>query len=556
MTGLASIILQSPGTLGLNTQAKDDVQDQRFCTIADNCIIDRSGRLAARNGWAKINSVAATGAPELDVVHSYLNSSGTEQIVSTGANKIWTGSTTLTDSTGSLTITADLWQFANFAGNVVGFQNLHEPIWWDGTGNFEYLVDQHTAWTANTAVTTSSYVRPTTRNGHYYQCTTGGTTHATTEPVWPTTDGQTIVDNTATWTCRSIPKGNACLSAFGRIWTIDADGKTVHYSDLLIPYIYHGGSAGSINLQSVWTGGQDTIIALSVHNNNLIIFCNKSIVIYSSADNVSNIALADVINATGCIARDSVQDIGVDLLFLSSGGVRSLGRTVIQSSLPMTDVSYNVREDLALSISGETVSLIRSTYNERLGIYLLVFPTTNELYCFNVSAIQQNIVRITTWSSINPTTVCTRKNGNLIFGFPAGFLGIYSTYQDNGTAYILSYKSGWIDVGLNTNKAIWKEMIAYFGSELDVSSNILWSFDFSSMERSLAKTVSGGDVSEYGIAEYGIAEYGSQTASQTIKYPLSGTGSVIRVGISASINNGNIAFNKIELYFKSGKNKP
>ncbi len=38
-------------------------------------------------------------------------------------------------------------------------------------------------------------------NAFYYRCTTGGTTHASTEPTWPTTIGGTVSDNTVTWTC-------------------------------------------------------------------------------------------------------------------------------------------------------------------------------------------------------------------------------------------------------------------------------------------------------------------------------------------------------------------
>lgn len=38
-------------------------------------------------------------------------------------------------------------------------------------------------------------------NSYYYKCTTAGTSSATTEPTWPTTPGNTVVDGTVTWTC-------------------------------------------------------------------------------------------------------------------------------------------------------------------------------------------------------------------------------------------------------------------------------------------------------------------------------------------------------------------
>ena len=57
-----------------------------------------------------------------------------------------------------------------------------------------------TTWAVSTAYTSASYVIPTTPNGRFYHCTTAGTSHAATEPTWPTTKGATVTDGTATWT--------------------------------------------------------------------------------------------------------------------------------------------------------------------------------------------------------------------------------------------------------------------------------------------------------------------------------------------------------------------
>ena len=57
-----------------------------------------------------------------------------------------------------------------------------------------------TGWVANTAKAQSDTVYPTTDNGFYYNCTTSGTTHATTEPTWPTVSGGTVTDGTIVWT--------------------------------------------------------------------------------------------------------------------------------------------------------------------------------------------------------------------------------------------------------------------------------------------------------------------------------------------------------------------
>lgn len=56
-----------------------------------------------------------------------------------------------------------------------------------------------TAWTANTAYTAGAIVKPTTMNGHLYFCITAGTSHSSTEPTWPTTQGGEVTDGTAAW---------------------------------------------------------------------------------------------------------------------------------------------------------------------------------------------------------------------------------------------------------------------------------------------------------------------------------------------------------------------
>lgn len=59
-------------------------------------------------------------------------------------------------------------------------------------------------WAVNTAYTLGQVVEPTTPNTYRYICTTAGTSHATTEPTWPTTPyGSTVSDGTVVWTLTS-----------------------------------------------------------------------------------------------------------------------------------------------------------------------------------------------------------------------------------------------------------------------------------------------------------------------------------------------------------------
>jgi hypothetical protein len=58
------------------------------------------------------------------------------------------------------------------------------------------------AWEASTAYALDAYIIPITPNGHYYKCTTAGTSDFS-EPTW-TTDGSTVTDGSAVWTDMGI----------------------------------------------------------------------------------------------------------------------------------------------------------------------------------------------------------------------------------------------------------------------------------------------------------------------------------------------------------------
>jgi hypothetical protein len=70
----------------------------------------------------------------------------------------------------------------------------------DDFGDVLYSIAE--PWEAATVIAKGTVIFPTTHNGRYYECAKAGTTHATTEPTWPTTPLATIIDNTIVWVCR------------------------------------------------------------------------------------------------------------------------------------------------------------------------------------------------------------------------------------------------------------------------------------------------------------------------------------------------------------------
>jgi prepilin-type processing-associated H-X9-DG protein len=80
----------------------------------------------------------------------------------------------------------------------------HNPMW-----------KSQIPWTPDTVIALNEYRRPTVANGYSYECTARAgdfKTDPATQPPWPTTVGDTVVDDQITWTCRAYVGLTACGS--------------------------------------------------------------------------------------------------------------------------------------------------------------------------------------------------------------------------------------------------------------------------------------------------------------------------------------------------------
>lgn len=503
--------IPAPGSYGLNTQYQGTDLGFMWSTEANNCVIDDSGRLAARKGWSKVNTTAITGTPDVLALHEHISIAGASTIISAANLKVYSGTTTLTDRTGTITVPTDNhWQFVNFNGNVIGFQAGHTPIVGNG-GNFANM-------------TASS-----------------GT----------------------------LPTGNAGLAAFGRLWAVssDTDRTVLKYSDLLSPAsgavatAWGTGSAGSLDLKTVWAYGMDEITALAQIQGRLVIFGKKSILIYTGADDPATMTLEDHIAGIGCIARDSVQDIGTDLIFLSDSGLRSLGRTIENQTAPIGDLAKNIRDYFRSFFNTETPKLIKSCYHEPEGFYLITFPSSGRTFCFNLKQLTESgEPRVTTWTGIDPQSFLSTRNGKLYMG-QAGYIGEYDdTYLDNASTYPMTFESGWTDLGeeIRGYNKILKVFKGWFQGGYNYTATYKWFYDFveTPQTASVALIVTATDTTpaEYGVAEYGVDEYGGTLGIYTNgNAPTTKFGKSIKLGLACTINQQPLVLQRFDILMKIGR---
>ena len=526
MTGrLQAASIQAPGFQGLNTQDSEVTLESGYATSAINCVIDRFGRLGSRRGWQFLTSNNGTleDNEPIDFIYEFKNTDGLYTILSAGGGKLFTGDTTLTEKQVrnaantddvALSVTTGNWQAAALQ-DASGATALGE-VFLGQTGNPLLIYNE----------VSSNFI--------YQQVGDVGTV--------PTGLSLSTFDP------------NCVISAYGRIWVANLSNNktTVFYSNLLDGRTFTGAGTGLLDVSAI-VGGNDEIVALASHNNFLIIFMQNNIVVYSGADDPSTIQLADVIKGVGCIARDSVQNTGTDLIFLSKSGVRSLARTIQEKSMPLRELSLNVRDILVRDIQNETLVNIKSAYFERDAFYILNLPSTNQIYCFDMRvALPNGASRVTTWNT-SYSAFCATEARELYLGVDGG-IAKYFGYQDNGNSYRMVYFTSNTDISSPAQlKFLKKGSVLIIGNQTqDVVMK--YGFDYNSLFQSrVFFGTTNNIVSEYNISEYGIGEYSGGLAILEARMNLGGSGRVIKLGIETEVDGSPVSIQKTELFFKIGK---
>jgi len=529
--------IAAPGFYGLNTQESSITLSSGYALKAQNCVIDKYGRIGARRGWTPVNSAVNTdlgsGNP-VGFIFEVVTGGGTD-VLSAGNNKLFVGTTTMTTKTvrnttnsgnATYTITGNDWQGAALSyGDVSDFQ----PHVYMAQANHPMLVYHELPVSGNPFNSHDSGTFGYQRVGDAAALPSNHST-STFMPSW-------------------------VLSAYGRIWCggISGDTQTVYFSDLLAGTDFQNGSAGYINLQEVLPNG-DPVVAAAAHNGYIIFFGKKNTAIYANPLDTGGLTLVEVLNNVGCIARDSVQSLGTDVIFLSDAGVRSLQRVIQEKSLPMRDISKNVRDELMSAVASETdLTKIKSIYFERDAIYLLTLPTTKFVYCFDTrAALPDGSMRVTIWDSIEPKAFCVTQDRNLLIGKP-GYIGKYFGYADNTSSYRLQYYTNYFDFDAATALKLLKKIGAVLIGGTNQSVAIKWGFDYSEGYQATTYTLDTAIVYEYGIGEYNIAEYSSGIVLDRFSINAGGQGTVMQLGLEADINGNPLSIQKLDVGIKKGK---
>ena len=333
---------------------------------------------------------------------------------------------------------------------------------------------------------------------------------------------------------------------------------------MLDPTNFNSDNAGILDISSV-VGNNDTIVGMAQHNDFLVIFCKDNIVIYKGAENPDTMSLEDVITGVGCLSRDSIKATGTDLIFMSKAGVRSFTRTVQEKSMPMRELTLNIRDELQGWLDYETnTENIRAGYCEDDAFYVVTLPLNKKIIYLDLRMpLENGSARCTTWS-LNSGELFNcyfddREKYELLIGVTSG-VAQYTGLQDRDTTFDMNYKSASYDLGGQgqiLTKIAKRATLTIEGAKQQ-DFVMKYGYDYSRNPRKVVvdRDLGTGIYPMYSAPTslYGVSKYASVGIGiHRVRIPLGGSGESFYFGLDATVRDELISVQKIDIFLKTGK---
>ncbi len=473
-----------------------------------------SGSTAGGGSSVVAKFVGLQGNPDIEQLFQFNNSSGNKLIATATVSstrkifKLDSPYTDFEDITGSTSPSGNDWQFVNFNDKVIGARESNTMIAYTGSSNF-----------ANISAASGT-----------------------------------------------VPDGNIVHSAFGRLWAQKADTGTgqniIAYSALLDETHWSTG-AGEINVlgtAGAVSNGYDELVAISSFDGFLVAFLRNSIVIYDSPEAPSSLVIEQIIQGIGCLARDSVQQVGDDIYFLSDTGVRSLKQVVFTANrVELKETSKIVRRDLVDDMTGGVASKIRSSYDPREGQYWLKSPAGNIWVFNNHSLVDTEQLRITKYTNTDWYSFVYFE-GDTFLSYK-GCIGKYHGYTDIDIAtspptaktYSCRWASNYADFDTSRLKILKNVGVTVFGAS-GQQITLDWDFDQgNATSSSTIKIEEKGAASEWNVAEWGLSEFSGGIALSKLKSSASRMGRTVSLGLTFNSNGNAMSVEQMSLFAKIGR---
>jgi len=204
--------------------------------------------------------------------------------------------------------------------------------------------------------------------------------------------------------------------------------NTLYYSGTLDPTDFTSSGAGNIVIE-------DQITGIKSFRNELFIFCENSIFKLQNINNSSTVAVVPVAKNVGCLSGFSIQEIGGDLLFLASDGLRTVAGTARIGDVELGTVTKAIQplvSDLAENINLYIISSVVLRQKSQYRLFYSNASATNSAQRGIIGTLRPNGWE---WSE---------TRGLEVTGIGSGFdhNGIEQHYHGDTNGYVYTHDIG------------------------------------------------------------------------------------------------------------------
>ena len=411
---ITSIPISSPGYFGLNTADSPVGMAISFAAVADHCVIDTLGRIGSRKGLQchTKNPGESYDKWPCERVDEFVDITGVSWCLSGAGGFLFKNDL----------VTEKATQLKGFGVGQSQYNNNWQIV---SLGDRAYLINGFVNPLEFAPGTDPDTVVPMLRSNPE---------GSTDNPFYPEFAGFP--------TCATTGFGRLFVSGFTNNQSLivysTLEGQTNPVPDPNGRLRW----AGTIDVSQYWPNGTDVVTAMAVHNDYLIVFGQHSILVYgdpSGTGNVYEISLQDTISGIGCVSRDTIASLGTDLLFLDASGLRSFGRTLQEKSLPIGNLSSNIKSDIEKAIQESDPADVVGFYNPEDSLYTLTFPMQALTYAFDTKIpLENGTLKTTRWPNRFVRCGFRSVSGKTYYG---GTGGLYE-YTGNCDITLVDFADG------------------------------------------------------------------------------------------------------------------
>lgn len=312
----------------------------------------------------------------------------------------------------------------------------------------------------------------------------------------------------------------------------------------------------------------DEIIALRSFRDAVIIFCKNSIHKLVNAEDSNSIAVLPITKNIGCLSRESIQEIGGDLIFLASDGFRTIAGTDRIGDVELGTVSRQIQpraKDIVTVLDAYNISSVILRDKSQ---YRFFYSTSSAVSSDSYGLIGTLTARGLEWSEtkgIQARAIGANFDNNTIdrvyHGDNNGYVYLHNagdTFIDNEVQFNIDaeYQTPFLDFGdLGTRKTLTyiKTSLSIEG-ETQPTLSVIYDYEDINVPQPTPYILDAVPTpSVFGTALFGTGQFGG-IPDPMVRQAVEGSGHTVSLKVVVNNDNAPFAVNGFYIdYYPSGR---